>query len=71
MSAWPEPASFHDAPVKTLKYCKSCQQQTPHLARLGARLIPRRAFAEALARLVHSPQPAGAWSVDAPPVDAP
>ncbi|HXX85723.1 MAG TPA: leucyl/phenylalanyl-tRNA--protein transferase [Casimicrobiaceae bacterium] len=48
-----------------------CQQQTPHLARLGARPIPRRAFAEALARLVHSPQPAGAWSIVAPPGDAP
>ena len=48
-----------------------CQQQTPHLARLGARPIPRPAFAEALARLVHSPQPAGAWSIVAPPADAP
>lgn len=48
-----------------------CQQQTPHLTRLGARLIPRRAFAEALARLVHSPQPAGAWSEAAPAGDIP
>ena len=39
-----------------------CQQQTPHLARLGARPIPRRSFAEALARLVHSPLSAGTWS---------
>jgi leucyl/phenylalanyl-tRNA--protein transferase len=42
-----------------------CQQQTSHLARLGARPIPRRAFAEALARLVHSPQAAGTWSATA------
>jgi len=48
-----------------------CQQQTPHLARLGARLIPRRAFAEALARLVNSPQPAGAWSAAPPSAGAP
>lgn len=48
-----------------------CQQQTPHLTRLGARLIPRRAFAEALARLVHSPQPAGAWSEAVPAGDIP
>jgi len=45
-----------------------CQQQTPHLARLGARLVPRRVFAEAVARLVNSPQPVGAWSIAAPPV---
>ena len=48
-----------------------CQQQTPHLASLGARLIPRRAFAEALARLVNSPQQAGAWSIAAPPAQVP
>ncbi len=39
-----------------------CQQQTGHLARLGARPISRRAFADALAGLVNSPQPAGAWN---------
>jgi leucyl/phenylalanyl-tRNA--protein transferase len=44
-----------------------CQQQTPHLARLGARPILRRTFAEALARLVHSPQPAGTWRVQPRP----
>lgn len=48
-----------------------CQQQTRHLASLGARMIPRRAFAEALARLVNSPQPAGAWSITAPSAPAP
>jgi leucyl/phenylalanyl-tRNA---protein transferase len=41
-----------------------CQQQTGHLARLGARPISRRAFAEALAGLVHSAEPAGAWNDD-------
>ena len=34
-----------------------CQQQTAHLASLGARPIPRIEFAEALARLVHCPHP--------------
>jgi leucyl/phenylalanyl-tRNA--protein transferase len=34
-----------------------CQQETPHLASLGARPISRRTFAEALARLVHSAPP--------------
>jgi leucyl/phenylalanyl-tRNA---protein transferase len=43
-----------------------CQQQTSHLARLGARPIPRRVFAEALARLVHSPQATGTWSAAEP-----
>jgi leucyl/phenylalanyl-tRNA--protein transferase len=48
-----------------------CQQQTPHLASLGARLIPRRAFAEALTRLVNWPQAAGAWSVVTPSAETP
>jgi leucyl/phenylalanyl-tRNA--protein transferase len=39
-----------------------CQQETEHLGRLGARLIPRREFAHWLARLVHSPQPAADWT---------
>ena len=34
-----------------------CQQQTAHLASLGARPITRSEFAEALARLVHSAHP--------------
>ena len=34
-----------------------CQQQTAHLASLGARPIPRSEFTEALARLVHSAHP--------------
>jgi leucyl/phenylalanyl-tRNA---protein transferase len=34
-----------------------CQQQTTHLASLGARPIPRSEFAKALARLVHCPHP--------------
>ena len=34
-----------------------CQQQTAHLASLGARPIPRTEFAEALGRLVHCPHP--------------
>ena len=49
-----------------------CQQQTEHLARFGARPIPRRAFAQELARLVNSTQPAELWN-SAPPgeVDRP
>ena len=34
-----------------------CQQETAHLASLGARPIPRSAFAEELGRLVHCPPP--------------
>ena len=34
-----------------------CQQQTSHLASLGARPIPRSTFAKALERLVHCPPP--------------
>jgi leucyl/phenylalanyl-tRNA--protein transferase len=39
-----------------------CQQQTEHLARFGARPIPRREFAEEVARLVNSAQPEEPWS---------
>ena len=34
-----------------------CQQETSHLASLGARPIPRSEFAKALAHLVHCPHP--------------
>ena len=44
-----------------------CQQETAHLARFGARPIARRAFAERVARLVHSPQPAQLWTADMRP----
>ena len=43
-----------------------CQQQTEHLARFGARPIPRREFAEEVARLVNSMRPPELWS-EAPP----
>jgi leucyl/phenylalanyl-tRNA--protein transferase len=46
-----------------------CQQQTEHLARFGARPIPRREFAEEVARLVNSAQPAEPWN-QAPPGEA-
>lgn len=39
-----------------------CQQETEHLAGLGARLIPRAEFAHWLGRLVHSPQPSDDWT---------
>jgi leucyl/phenylalanyl-tRNA--protein transferase len=38
-----------------------CQQETRHLASFGARLIPRRVFAEHVAGLVHSSEPDRAW----------
>ena len=39
-----------------------CQQETEHLARFGARPIPRREFAERLSRLVNSAEPAEPWT---------
>jgi len=42
-----------------------CQQETEHLARFGARPIPRREFAHWLSRLVNSPQPAENWTAAA------
>ena len=47
-----------------------CQQQTAHLATLGARPIPRSEFAERLASLVNCPAPDGVW-VAAPPSGVP
>lgn len=38
-----------------------CQQETAHLASLGARPMPRRAFAERVAALVNCPAPGGGW----------
>lgn len=35
MSAWPEPASFHDPLPKTMKYCRTCEKETPHEIRGG------------------------------------
>lgn len=39
-----------------------CQQETEHLASFGARPISRRAFAELVARLVHSIAPGERWA---------
>lgn len=39
-----------------------CQQETAHLASLGARPIPRAEFAKRLAALVHSSAPVDAWA---------
>ena len=36
MSAWPEPASFHDPRMQTMKYCKVCEKETPHEVRYGS-----------------------------------
>jgi leucyl/phenylalanyl-tRNA---protein transferase len=38
-----------------------CQQETAHLACFGARPIPRSAFADLVAALVHSNEPSGPW----------
>lgn len=38
-----------------------CQQETGHLRSMGARPIPRAAFAAHLADLIHSSGPAGPW----------
>jgi len=38
-----------------------CQMNTAHLARFGAREIPRREFSQRLAELVNYPQTADAW----------
>jgi leucyl/phenylalanyl-tRNA--protein transferase len=43
-----------------------CQQDTAHLARLGARPISRKEFADAVTRLVHSSPPAGMWNQATP-----
>ena len=42
-----------------------CQMETAHLASLGARPIPRRAFADHLARLVGDGDTPGRWPADA------
>jgi leucyl/phenylalanyl-tRNA--protein transferase len=38
-----------------------CQQETEHLASFGARPMPRREFADRVARLVDSPAPQAPW----------
>ncbi|MCC6869515.1 MAG: leucyl/phenylalanyl-tRNA--protein transferase [Burkholderiales bacterium] len=45
-----------------------CQQETAHLASLGARPIPRERFAGLLAELVHCDDPPPGWHLD--PQDA-
>jgi leucyl/phenylalanyl-tRNA--protein transferase len=39
-----------------------CQQETAHLARFGARAMPRARFAHEIAPLVNWPEPAGLWT---------
>ncbi len=48
-----------------------CQQDTAHLASLGARPIPRREFAAILAELIHSTAPPPGWRPEAPRGDTP
>ena len=42
-----------------------CQMETPHLASLGARTIPRAGFTARLAELVNLPHHPGPWHFDA------
>lgn len=39
MSSWPKTASCHEALPKTIKYCKTCQRETPHQIRSGPGLV--------------------------------
>jgi len=41
-----------------------CQMTTSHLASLGAREVPRRAFNAQISRLVRQPPIPGPWRVD-------
>jgi leucyl/phenylalanyl-tRNA--protein transferase len=43
-----------------------CQMETPHLASLGARTMPRAAFTARLSELVNLPHLSGTWRFDAP-----
>jgi len=43
-----------------------CQMETPHLASLGARTMPRAAFCTRVAELVDLPHLTGPWTFDAP-----
>jgi leucyl/phenylalanyl-tRNA--protein transferase len=43
-----------------------CQMETPHLASLGARTLPRTAFTTRLTELVNLPHHPGPWHFDAP-----
>ena len=36
MNSWAEPASFGEYAPKTIKYCKTCQRETPHEVRGGS-----------------------------------
>ncbi|HMM47263.1 MAG TPA: leucyl/phenylalanyl-tRNA--protein transferase [Thiobacillaceae bacterium] len=43
-----------------------CQMETPHLASMGARTMPRAVFTARLAELVNLPHVPGPWYFDAP-----
>jgi leucyl/phenylalanyl-tRNA--protein transferase len=43
-----------------------CQMETPHLASLGARTMPRAVFCARVAELVDLPHLTGPWTFDAP-----
>ena len=44
-----------------------CQMSTPHLHRLGGRLIPRRAYLRRLRKGLDATPPPSAWTLDTPP----
>ena len=56
-------ARLHHAGVPLL----DCQQETAHLARFGARPVPRAQFADEIGRLVHSSPLATMWNASAVP----
>jgi hypothetical protein len=39
MNTWIESVSYQEALPKTLKYCKTCQMETPHQIRCGERSV--------------------------------
>jgi leucyl/phenylalanyl-tRNA--protein transferase len=45
-----------------------CQMNTPHLASLGAREIPRTEFVQRLQELIHYPDIGPIWQFDHEPV---
>jgi hypothetical protein len=39
MTTWIEPAACREALPKTIKYCKTCQAETPHQIRSGPGMV--------------------------------
>jgi len=41
MTTWIEPTAYREALPKTIKYCKTCQAETPHQIRSGSGLVAK------------------------------